>query len=749
MARAVYSRSDVVVLDDPLSALDAHVARHVFDACILGLLGGKTVILVTHNLQVLRRVNSIMVFRDGRVVQQGSYERLAAERDGEFQQMYVSWLRGGGPPQVSTAAIAGGGSSMSQHAKCASRSEADGAPGECGKQLGEGAEPRLFTEEEEREIGTVRLRTYRAYLATSCPALLCAAIGILFAVAQSVRVFADYWLVLWRSDAFGWSVAPYVATYAGISLAAGCLLLARNLFLAATLLSSSKRLHANMMARLPYAPMHFFHAQPIGRIMNRVSKDQNIVDEDLQESLADFTNCLTQVVCSFGLACLALPWFAVALLPAIFAYARIRRYYNASSRELKRLDSISRSPLVSHFYETIAGLQTIRAFDKVAAYSSSNVGHIEENQRAVFCLLSSNRWLAVRLENLGTALIAVVALLGVIQGRHPALVGIALAYVMNCSQELNWTVRSSSQVETQMTSVERLLSYSDIPQEAPQVIESTEPGGDWPAAGAIQILDLCLCYGNGRPPALDGVSLDIPAGVKLGIVGRTGAGKTSILNVLLRLVEPTAGAVLIDGVDCSKLGLKTLREVFGYMPQDPVLLSGALRYNLDPAHAHTDEAVWAALRAVQLEAFVESTGRQLQLQVAANGENLSLGQRQLLCLARALLQRPRILLMDEATSSVDAQADSAVQQELASGAFRSTTQLIVAHRLGTVSNVDLVCVLDSGRVAELGPPAELLRSPSSMYAQLLHASAAAGGGHRRPSICVPADDGFCVIGAKA
>ena len=768
LARAAYSAARIVVLDDPLSALDADVGKAVLEECICGVLRGRTVLLVTNHFHACDAAHSVLVLRGGTIVEQGRPADLAADATSEFVRLRA--LR----PTADTAAL---DSTEDEPACCQSSdlaprfvpptpqavtvelhgvaaladvtdvSAPDGQNGSgaelaslAGASASASSESREYTQREDRHVGSVSLRTYERYCraigwrwgqgdrgkSRACGLALCAYLSLLALIvgAQSARVSTDYWLVVWREDQLRQPALVYLGGYAGLSALTGVLLLAANVLLALTLLRAASSLHDAVLEVLPRAPMAFFWRNPSGRILNRLSKDQSTLDEALLEAVVECVGCVSTVCGALVLALVTVPVFAAALLPLAAVYGRVRKYYNASSRELKRLDSISRSPLLSHYFETLSGLQTIRSYRAMDMYMATNRMLLEANQRAVFCMLSSNRWLAIRLEAIGALMLGTIATFAAAEGRRAALYGLALSYIVSTAQDLNWVVRSSALVETLMTSAERLLAYTELPQEAADPREAPELPPGWPHAGAVDLVDIELRYAVDAPLVLRGVSLQIPPASRVGMVGRTGSGKSSLFNAILRLVEPTSGHVLLDGVDCSVVGLQQLRSVVAYIPQDPLLLSGTLRFNLDPQARAADDTICDAIGQVQLGSLLKEVDGGLAFMVAPGGKNVSQGQRQLLCLARALLLEPKLMLLDEATSSVDPHTDGLLQSSVLhrSGPFTKTTQLTVAHRLSTVADADLIVVMGDGRIVEHGKPTELLSQPSSAYSLLVEAS---------------------------
>jgi len=407
-----------------------------------------------------------------------------------------------------------------------------------------------------------------------------------------------------------------------------------------------------------------------------------------------------------------------------FFYNSVQQYYRASSRELKRLDSIARSPVYSHFSESLNGLSTIRAYKAQGRFLEQNADRIDESQKAYYCLQSSNRWLSVRLELLGALVVYLSALL-VVLGREridPGLAGLCMTNALSVTGWLSWMVRSSTELEMQMNAMERVLEYLAVPTEAPPVIAESRPEERWPAKGAIDLNNLCVKYRHDL--VLKGINCHINHGEKIGIVGRTGAGKSTLVISLFRLVEPASGFIKIDGLDIGQIGLEDLRSKLSIIPQDAVLFSGSIRSNLDPFKRHQDIELWQVLDKIGLKKLCEESNEKLDMVVSEGGSNLSAGQKQLIALGRALLRKSRVLILDEATSSVDQQTDAMIQQTVRDE-FKDSTVLAIAHRLNTILDSDRVLVLDNGLVAEFDTPSALASKPGGIFASMLAESGSA------------------------
>jgi ABC-type multidrug transport system fused ATPase/permease subunit len=465
--------------------------------------------------------------------------------------------------------------------------------------------------------------------------------------------------------------------------------------------------------------MSFFDTTPLGRILNRFSKDQYVIDESLTDTLYSYMRQVFAVLGIFIAICSVTPLFACVLIPLLFFYSKIQDYYVSSSRELRRLDSVLRSPIFSHFSETIDGVSIIRAFKSQARFIQTNQLKVDKSLRAYFLYISSNRWLALRLEFIGSIVVGAAAVFAVI-GRHsiePSLAGLSISYALMITQSLNWMVRMSSEREANIVSVERNVEYANVESEGQLIVPDNRPATEWPHSGTIAIDNLVMAYRPGLKPVINGLECIINPKEHIGIVGRTGAGKSSFFLAILRIVEPMKGSIRIDDIDISQIGLADLRSKISVIPQDPILFTGTVRFNLDPFSLYSDADIERVLALVHLKAYVDSLDKKLDFEVQEGGSNFSGGQKQLICLARALLRKSKILFMDEATSSVSRDIDNLIQKTI-SEEFRDCTVLTIAHRLETVMESDRIFVMSEGKIIESGNPLELLKDSESEFYKL-------------------------------
>jgi ATP-binding cassette subfamily C (CFTR/MRP) protein 1 len=466
--------------------------------------------------------------------------------------------------------------------------------------------------------------------------------------------------------------------------------------------------------RILRAPVSFFDTTPLGRITNRFSKDIDVMDNFLTESMRLASITLSMVIGTIALTIAYYYYFAIALVPICIIYISSALFYRASARELKRHEAVLRSSVFARFSEAITGTSTLRAYGVEKEFSNKLTDAIDDMDSAYFLTFANQRWLCVRLDAIGVIFVVVTGMLVVTNkfSVPPSISGLVLSYLIAVTQLLQFSVRQAADVQNNMNATERLHTYGyKIPQEASAETQGFKLPDQWPEQGEITFTDVKMRYRSGLPLVLHGLTLQIEPGERLGVVGRTGAGKSSIMATLFRMVELASGSIKIDGIDISTVGLHDLRSRMSIIPQDPTLFRGTIRSNLDPFNQHTDMELWAALRQANLvdeeDVAKQSDNRiTLQTSVEAEGTNFSLGQRQLMAIARALIRNPRIIVCDEATSSIDFESDRKIQQAMAHG-FKGKTLVCIAHRLKTIIGYDRVCVVEDGLVIGLGTPAEL------------------------------------------
>ncbi|XP_060700648.1 ATP-binding cassette sub-family C member 3 isoform X5 [Hemiscyllium ocellatum] len=482
------------------------------------------------------------------------------------------------------------------------------------------------------------------------------------------------------------------------------------------MLKASRLIHLHILEHVLCCSLSFFESTPSGRILNRFGKDMDTIDVNIPENIDIWIRCLLYTLAVLLICCALSPAFLLVTVPLLLFYWLVQRFYVATSRQLKRLESVSRSPIYSHFSETITGSSVIRAYGRQNSFILMNDNKVDANQKSYFPGIVSNRWLGIRIEFIGNCIVLFAALFAVIGRTHlnPGIVGLSVSYALQVTMSLNWMVRMTSDLESNIVAVERVKEYSETETEAPWVIEGNRPPESWPQAGNVEFKGYSVRYREGLDLVLKDLHLSVHGGEKVGIVGRTGAGKSSMTLCLFRIIEAAQGEIVIDGVKIADIGLHDLRSKLTIIPQDPVLFSGSLRMNLDPFNQYSEEEIWKALELSHLKQYVSSLPAKLEHECSEGGENLSVGQRQLVCLARALLRKTRILILDEATAAVDLETDDLIQSTIRTQ-FEDCTVLTIAHRLNTIMDYTRVLVLEKGRIAEFDTPSNLIAVKGIFY----------------------------------
>ncbi|GAV02763.1 hypothetical protein RvY_13289 [Ramazzottius varieornatus] len=770
LARAVYNDADVYLLDDPLSAVDAHVGKHIFEKVIgpSGLLKNKTRILVTHGISFLPRTDLIVVLDEGAVSEVGTYQQLI-KNEGAFAEFLRTYLAEEvdsatqeeeaavkeeimqeigrlTPANLTSPARARTTSTTSsikstmkvreifrQESRLSTVSSRNGL--EKSAEMSSVPEEKesvntggILVSAEEAASGTVRWTVYATYFKH---ATYKAAIGMFvsYALFNCLQVSASFWLTAWTRDnddpvkrndtAWRDYRLGLYAMFGGLQ---ACFVLISYLLLAYGQIMASRNLHKGLLHRIMRAPMSFFDTTPLGRIVNRFARDMEIIDTSVPLNFESIMYCAMSLLFTLAVICISTPAFTPVIIPLGVFYLLLQRFFIASSRQLKRLEAISRSPIFSFFQESVAGSSVIAAYRQEERFILENEKRIDANTMSCFLNLLSQRWVAIRMDFAGNFVVFFAALFGVISrnenwGITPEDIGLSISYALSVTQVMNWMVRNASDMESNVVSVERIKEYSEIETEAPWIDPKNRREPDWPQHGNIKFNNYQTRYRKDLDLVLRGVECDIRPGEKIGIVGRTGAGKSSLTLALFRIVEAASGSVEIDGVDIASLGLHDVRSRITILPQEPVLFSGSLRMNLDPFERYSDEELWSALAKSHLKHHVTALPDGLAHLVAEGGENLSVGQRQLICLARALLRKTKILVLDEATAAIDLETDSLIQETIREN-FAECTVLTIAHRLNTIMDSTRIMVLDAGRIRELDSPDNLLSNNQSIFYSL-------------------------------
>ncbi|KAJ3114439.1 hypothetical protein HK100_001659 [Physocladia obscura] len=799
LARAVYSRASFVLMDDPLSAVDAPTARHLFEHAICGsLMIGRTRILVTHATSlVLKTKNTkyLVVVQSGNILAAGPVS-LALQKPGV--EAIIGFNQILDKNATSSDSLV---SSSSAHTIVASQSisgndiDIDENENERGEKIedfanGQSADSAKLIDKEALTTGAIKSQFYIAYIQHAGGILFVMVLIAFFVGDRILSFFNDYWIKTW-AEAYSNNSTESAVSILSSSLIApfsfGHQLFPSNPLLANAILSgavestpkalnmlespsvdvgyyikmyalisctwvtviligfaisrigsyiASKKFHKGLIERILYAPMRFFDTTPIGRVLNRATKDISVIDGDIVRHLGDLVETSMDALAILCVVVLVTPVFLVTLVPIGGLYYIVSSRFLACQREIKRIDSTTKSPIYAMFSETLVGVSTIRAYGQEQRFMKENLERVDVNHRTFFYMWSVNRWFGTRVSSIG-AFVILSSAVGTVAMRNvigAGLAGLSLTWVLSFSDYLVWIVRRQAQLEMSMTSVERVLEYSTIEQERPHHIEATKPPLDWPNHGSLTVSGLEMRYAPEQPPVLTNVSFSIKGGEKVGIVGRTGAGKSSLSLSLFRIVEAHAGTIVLDGIDIATIGLHDLRSRLTMIPQDPVLFAGTIRSNLDPFGEYDDASVWNCLKQVRFLESMQSvalavegnpvsgtlnsggglseserTNVTLESAVAEGGNNFSQGQRQLLCLARALLKSSRLTVFDEATASVDNETDASIQMAIRGESFKNTTVLSIAHRLRTIADYDKILVLEKGCVAQFGTPFELMQ----------------------------------------
>ena len=715
IARALYAESDVYLFDDPLSAVDNHVGAALFKDVIRGSLKNKTRVLVTNALQYLPQADQIVVLEEGKVQEIGTYKSLMS-KGLDFSKLMKH--HGLDQEESSRASLDGDSrKSIDEKRKSLDASAAQQAP----------AKPKIITDdmigkEEERSIGNVSLKVYMEFFRATGTKFSALFVFCLFGAEYGTKAFLDYWLSWWAENKFGWNSKQYLGIYFAIFLVNGIAIFFRSIVLYFFCVRAAKNLHNKLLGRVLKMPMSFFDTTPSGRIINRFSRDTETIDSVLPGIVVQFLGCISNIITTLAIICAATLWFMIALPPIFLIYISVQRFYIPACRELQRIESITRSPIYSGLGEAVLGVETIRAYRAQAHFILEADLKAQKNADAFISQRMAACWLNMRLRFIGTGIVLLASFL-VIQGKVEAgIAGLTLVYALDVTKYMEHGTNMASQLETQMNAVERVVQYLDLPLEKNHTTEpdvAKELPESWPAKGKLEIVDLSMKYRDNLPLVLNKISFTVLPGQKVGICGRTGSGKSSMFVALFRIVEPQPGSrILLDGVDVSTLGLRDLRSKMAMIPQDPFMFAGTVRTNLDPFEEHTDEEVWSVIEKVGLKHTIDTAAKQLDMEVIDNGSNFSLGQRQLLCMGRALLRNSRVLMMDEATASVDMDSDALIQKTVRE-AFSECTTLTIAHRLNTIMDSDKILFLDSGKVSEYDDPQTLLGNPSGDFSRLV------------------------------
>ncbi|KAF9438940.1 hypothetical protein BGZ76_002939 [Entomortierella beljakovae] len=797
LARAIYSSANVLLLDDCLSAVDTHTGKHLFQTLTGPLVSDRTVLMVTHQVQLtMNSAEKVVVMNKGEILGVGTPQEAINNKWVDYVTLASSTDNESG--EVDTL-----NSDTQEEPKSKKSSQEKSA--------------NKLTEDEKKEVGAVAFNVYKTYLTASGGWPFWIGLVILFLTRELVDVGQNAWLAIWTNklakntgsyaiktfdfltpapvaqslyasfapnngEAYGSMTMSlfgngepetvdidfYLGVYVLISI--GTLLMASltNYYTIFGGLAASRELHQQLLHKITRAKIRFFDTTPIGRIVNRFSSDISTIDDDVSNGLQGLFGSFVTVLGIVVIISVNMPLFMVPAVFIIVIYGIIGLLYVPISRELKRMNSNSKSPILNHFNEALSGLATIRAYGFEKRFLSTNLSNQDNNNRTFILLWSTNRWLHWRVDIAG-ALVAFVTGILILQnyGRiEPGWAALSLTYALMFTGTIVWCIRIYAQNEMNLNSVERVTEYMNLEEEPPAVIPGSRPPASWPHAGEIVVDHLTMKYAPDTPDVIKDISFTIKAGEKIGVVGRTGSGKSTFAISLFRFMDPTSGSITIDGIDICKIGLYDLRSNLTIIPQDPILFKGTLRSNLDPFGEREDRELWEALRRSHLipdtkpnsatasyrnsldvlaapsgessskpssaaasvkgtessgEDIVDPSKITLDTPVKENGSNFSQGQRQLIALARALVRQSKIIVMDEATASVDFETDLKIQgtirQEMA-----NSTIITIAHRIRTIADFDRVLVMDAGVVAEFDKPLTLMKKEGGIFRSMCERS---------------------------
>ncbi|WRX15414.1 ABC transporter-like [Theobroma cacao] len=706
-ARAIYSDSDVYFLDDPFSAVDTSTGAHLFKAsnfhprCLRGLLSLKTVVYATHQLELLAAADIVIVLREGRIVQIGTCRELIADPSGELALLMAAHEESLDQVNPSPQPF------HSSELELGNQTEDTSIPD---KNPVNNFQPEERSLEEKMETGRVSWNVYSSFITAAYKGAFVPIILLSHVLFQMLQIESNYWMA-WATEEEGRvSRGRMMGMFALISFGSSVFISARAVLLSAMTLKTAQQLFVGMITSIFHAPMSFFDITPSSRMLDRFSTDQSVVDTDISYRLAGLVFAIIQLISVVFLLSLVDWKFVLLFLVIFYISMRYQAYYITTARELARMVGVQKAPVLHHFSETIAGAATIRCFDQEEQFFTRILNLIDDFSCIAFHNSATIEWLCVRVNflfNIGFFLVLVFLVSLPTLAVNPSLAGLAVAYGLSLNVLQSWVIWNLCNVENKMISVERILQFTNVQSEAPLVIEDNRPRPEWPEHGCIEFRNLQVRYGPALPIVLHGITCTFSGEKKIGIVGRTGSGKSTLIQVLFRLVEPSQGQIIIDGMDITMLGLQDLRS--------SILIKKSGRQEFDPQA--TRLFTWA-LRKCRLAEIIRQDQRLLDAPVVEDGGNWSVGQRQLICLARVLLEKKKILVLDEATASIDTATDNLLQKTIKNESTRSTV-ITVAHRIPTVINSGLVLVLDGGTAVEFDSPAELLKDSSSAFSKLV------------------------------
>ncbi|ETN15894.1 hypothetical protein PPTG_06168 [Phytophthora nicotianae INRA-310] len=735
LARACYSNASVFILDSPLSAVDAIVQNEIFEKCLLGLLKDKTLILVTHNPEIITSkfiTRAVTIDEAGAIV-----ETYRADNEMDYEPL-VS------PIGRDTYSLSFDSDATTQYSPSAGTPSGNAvdvvvlaSPGYSTRKKSlsfvstKGSERGRLVQDEARSDGRVSHHVFEAYYHAVGGLPVVSAILLSQMLWQVLQISSDFWLSHWSNDAatLGKSAASTSAhtayrlgVYASLGLLAAFMVFGRTVLVTIYGIRAARNLFDRMTYSLMHAPMRFFDANPIGRVLTRYGGDVAAVDVQIPFMFGTLAANVFSVGCSLATAAFLIRWKGFLLVPVIAVYVAVGSFYISPARELQRLSKTTISPVLTHMSESVDGVSIVRAFGQVQRFYQTSSAKLDANHKIWYAQVYVTQWFSLRIQLVGSLLLLVVTSSLVLLHRqlNVAMIGLAFSYSLKIAANLEGIIRSITRIETVMISPERMQEYIEIEQEAPFRIPMIDPPAhlEWPSTGSIVFDQVSFRYKPGGDLVLRNLSFSVTGRQKIGVVGRTGAGKSSLTMALFRISELASGKVLIDGVDVATIGLKTLREKLSIIPQRPVLFKGPLRAYLDPFDELTDDQLWRSIREIGLQERIAEDERKLMMVVEENGENFSVGERQMLCMARTLLRHSHIVIFDEATAAIDHETDQNLQRVIRT-AFAKSTVLTIAHRLDTILDSDQILVLHKGRLVEFASPTELVSKDRGHFFDLM------------------------------
>ncbi len=753
LARALYDDADIYIIDDCLSALDAHVGRNVFYNVLKGELKGKTIIFVTHALSYVSEVDRIAVFKNGFLVETGTYKELMSQDDTEFYRLNIQFQKKTKEQEKNEAEDEEEEEKKAEEFPSLVKSLSKKLSHRKSKYMIDAPEKKLKNTEnekilkgglvkvEEKAEGSVPWKVYGTYV-SSGGSLVTSLTIFCFLASQAFKVLNDLWLGLWSENSLSeyLSSDQYIYIYCGLSLGAALFVFFRAFLFGRFAMNTAQSLQSRLLAKLLRSPMWWFDITPNGRILSRTTKDQDSLDSELPFGIQYAITSLLIMISSLLMSAVITPLFLIFAVFAFVVYVFLVKYYVNAAREIKRIELNSRAPLISHFSETCNGIYVIRAFKKEKKFVEKFLEKSDNLNRALQNFQYAGRWIANYSDIFSTLMIAATAFFGVLSRdfnyiSNPAMIGLALSSSLSISTMLAFTIRMIANTESQMSSVQRIIGYIENNPSEKDFDQPQPENVDWPLKGQYEASNLTYKYRPELENVIHGISFKISQNEKIGVVGRTGSGKSTLTLGLLRILEliddddGKKGYIQLDNVDIEQLGLHIVRTKVTIIPQDPTLFTGSIRYNIDPFNEFKDDNIIDALKKVHIwealepnQEYLKSSGDEemarIHMQVTDGGNNFSLGQRQLLCMARALIRRPKVLLMDEATASIDEMTDHLIQKMIRTE-FLNTTVITIAHRLNTIIQYDKIMVLDHGKIVEFDSPIKLFDNSESYFGNLI------------------------------